>query len=95
MSRRLSASHQSATSQSRHYILTILVNDATKTEIDQRESHLICLSATSALIVCRLFIELLTINFHSPNESYELMKESSNDKNDLFERERFEALENE
>ena len=73
----------------------IFVDNATKKEINQKKDHLICLSATSALIVCRLFIELLTINFHSSNESYELMKESSNDKNDLFERERFEALESE
>ena len=73
----------------------ILVDDATKKEIDQKEDYLICLNATSALIVCRLLIELLTINFHSFNESYELMKESSNDKNDLFERKKSEALENE
>ena len=75
--------------------LKIFVNDATRKEINQRKDHLICLNATSALIICRLFVELLTINFHSTNESYELIKKLSNDKNDLFERERFEVLENE
>ena len=75
--------------------LKILVDDATRKEIDQKKDHLICLSATSALIVCRLLIELLTINFHSSNKSYELMRESSNDKDDLFERERSEVLESE
>ena len=73
----------------------ILVDDATRKKIDQRKDHLICLSATSALIVYRLLIKLLTVNFHSSNKSYELMRKLSNDKDDLFKRERFEVLENE
>ena len=43
----------------------ILVDDATRKEIDQKRNYLIYLNVTSALIVCRLFMELLTINFHS------------------------------